>query len=179
MNESFKIENKSRVQLLIREIRELGLITLYFLCCFLFFLSLKKLLLEEYRIEVHILGAAIIGALIVAKVVLIFERTSFGNFFKDKILILHVLWRSLVYTAIVFVVTLGEHLFERYRKVGDVSQAISSLWLEHNIYHFFAMNIAVAVSFLIYNVGRELDCYLGKGELLKLFLSIRRSRSTL
>ena len=162
---------------ILKELRELFAITLYFLSCFVIFLTLKKLLLEEYNIQINILAAAIIGALIIAKVVLIGEKTNLGNRFARKTLLFHIIWRSLVYTTVVFFVTLAEHLFVCYRKVGNISQAVSELWVHHNIYHFFAMNIAVAISFLIYNFYRKIDSSIGKGALIKLLFSSPNNES--
>lgn len=45
-----------------REVRESGLVTVFFLSWFLFFLSLKKLVLTEYQIGVGVVGTAVIGA---------------------------------------------------------------------------------------------------------------------
>lgn len=49
------------------ELREIGLVTLYLLPCFLFFLSLKALLLHEFDVEVAVLSTAVVGALVVAR----------------------------------------------------------------------------------------------------------------
>ena len=92
-----------------KELREIGLATLYFLICFGFFLGLEKLLLGEYDVETSVLGAAVIGALVVAKVVVLLEKTSFGGRFRSGPLYVHALWRSLAYTAAGFVVTPAEH----------------------------------------------------------------------
>jgi hypothetical protein len=80
--------------------------------CFGVFLTLKKLLLEQYHISIYVFHAAVIGALVVAKVVVLLEKTSFGNRFQAGSLIAHATWRSLVYTAVVFAVSLAEHLVE-------------------------------------------------------------------
>jgi hypothetical protein len=153
------------------EVREIGLVTLYFLSCFLFFLSLKKLVLEEYHLEIKVLHTAVIGALIVAKVVVLLEKTSFGDRFHSASRFVHVLWRSFCYTAIVFVVTLAERLFEFYRESGELPRALSELWAGGNINHFLAMNLCVGFSFLIYNFFSEIDRHLGEGGLRKFFFS--------
>ena len=155
------------------EIREIGLVTLFFLVCFLFFLSIKKLLLDEYEIELAILGTAVIGALVVAKVVLILGKTRYGNRFESERLIVHVIWRSLVYTAIVCAVTHAERLFELYRQLGDLPAALAGLWGGEDVYQFVAMNLGVGVSLLLYNFFSEIDRHLGEGVLRKLFFARR------
>jgi hypothetical protein len=154
-----------------RELREIGLVTLYFLSCFLIFLSLKKLLLEQYHLEVTIFQTAVIGALVVAKVVVLLDKTSFGGRFRSASLLAHVVWRSLSYTTVVFAVTLGERLFDLYRQSGALPVALSRLWEGKDFHHFLAMNVCVGLSFLIYNCFAEIDRHLGEGGLRKLFLA--------
>ena len=154
-----------------REVREIALVTLYFLSCFLFFLLLKKLFLEEYHLEITIFHTALIGALVVAKVVVLLEKTSFGSRFRSTSPFAHVLWRSLCYTAIVFVVTLAERLFHLYREHSEFSRALSELWAARDLPHFIALNLCVGVSFLIYNCFTEIDHHLGEGGLRRLFFT--------
>ena len=152
-----------------REVREIGLVALFFLTWFLMFLSLKKLLLEEYDIEVAVLRTAVIGALVVAKVVVVLEKSSFGNRFREGRLFFHVLWRSLAYTAVVFVVTLAEHLFDFYRQTHAFPKALSELRASEDFTHFLAMNLVVGLAFLTYNCFSEIDRHIGEGGLRRLF----------
>jgi hypothetical protein len=158
------------------EVREIGLVTLYFLACFLFFLSMKALLLDEYHIETPVLSTAIIGALVVAKVVVLLDKTSLGERFASSRLLVHVLWRSLVYTAVAFVVTLAERLFDLYRRSGDLSTSLTELWAGEDVDHFLALNLTVGLSLLVYNVFAEIERHLGGGALRDLFLAERRRR---
>lgn len=146
-----------------REARQIGLVTIYFLICFGIFLTLKKLLLEAYHVTVYVFHAAVIGALIVAKVVVLLEKTSFGSRFQDGSLIAHVVWRSLAYMAVVLAVTFAEHLFEAYREKGGLDRALSELWASRDFRHFLAMNLCIAISFLLYNTFCEIDRRLGEG----------------
>ena len=166
----------SATERLRREVREIGLVTLFFLICFLVFLSLKKLLLDEYDIEIHVLGTALMGALVVAKVVVVLGKTSFGSRFRSHRRFLHVVWRSLLYTAAVFAVTLAERLFDLYRKTGELGRALSKPWTGEDLDHFLAMNLGVGLSLLIYNVFAEIDRHMGEGSLRRLFFA-RRERS--
>ena len=151
-----------------QELREIGLVTLYFLSCFLIFLSLKKLLLESYEVEVTVFRTAIISALVVAKVVVLLEKTSFGNWFSGGLPIFHVFWRSLTYTLVVFLVTIAERVFELYREQGGLPAA-SELWTGKDLDHYLAMNVAVGLAFLAYNSFAEIDRSLGEGGLRRLF----------
>jgi hypothetical protein len=152
-----------------RELREIGLVTLYFLACFFFFLSLKKLLLEEYEIETAVFHTAVVGALVVAKVVVLLEKTAFANRFRSGMLFAHVVWRSLAYTAVVFAVTLAERVFDLYREQGNLTETASAVWAGEDFQHFLAMNLCVGLSFLVYNCFSEIDRHLGEGGLRQLF----------
>ena len=165
----------STAERLRHELREVGVVTLYFLACFLFFLSLKALFLDEYSIEIPVLGTAVVGALVLAKVVVILDKTSVGERFGSSRVLAHVLWRSLVYTAIAFVVTLAERLFEFYRKSGDLSAALSDVWAGEDVDHFLAMNLTVGVTLVAYNAFTEIGRHLGAHGLRDLFLAKRRS----
>ena len=165
----------STTERLRHELREIGLVTLYFLACFLFFLSLKALFLDEYAIRVPVLGTAVVGALVLAKVVVILDKTSVGERFGSSRVLAHVLWRSLVYTAIAFVVTLAERLFDLYRKSGDLSAALTGVWAEEDADHFLAMNLTVGLTLVVYNVFTEVGRHLGAHGLRDLFLAKRRS----
>jgi hypothetical protein len=163
----------SMYERILREVREIGFVTLFFLTCFSGFLGFKKLILEEYDIKATGFGTAVVGALVVAKVVVLLEKTSFGHRFRSGPLLLHVFWRSLAYSAAVFVVTLAEHLFDFYRKAGGMDAALSDLWKSMSFQHFLAMNLCVGISFLIYNTFAEIDRHLGSGGLRRLLLSPR------
>lgn len=154
---------------IVAEVREIGLVSLYFLAFFSFFLLLKQLLLEEYGITFKAGSTAVIGALVVAKVVVILDKTSFGNLLRDRFLFAHVLWRSFAYTGAVFVVTLAEHLFELYREHGGLEIAARDLWASQDFHHLLAMNLCVGLSFVVYNTLSELDRRIGEGGLRRFF----------
>jgi hypothetical protein len=160
------------------EAREIGLVTLYFLVCFGVFLTLKKLLLEEYHVSIYVLHAAVIGALVVAKVVVLLEKTSFGDRLRNGSLIAHALWRSLAYTAVVFVVTLAEHLVEARFAKGSLESALAELWAGKDFDHLLATNLCVALSFLLYNTFAELDRRLGRGSIRRLMFSTQVAQAS-
>jgi len=154
-----------------KEVREIGLVSLFFLACFSTLILLKTLLLEEYHVEFRGLRTAVIGALVVAKVVVLLGNTSFGGRFRSGLVAVHVLWRSLLYTAAVFLVTLAERLFDLYRESGGLQLALDRLWMGREYSHFLAMNLCVGLSLLLYNALDQIDRRLGEGGLRKLFFS--------
>ena len=157
-------------QRVVDEVKEIGVVSAYFLCWFLLFLYLKKLILAEYHIEVSVFWTAIVGALVVAKVVVVLENTGLGERLRSGPLILHVAYRSFVYTAVVFVVTAAERLFDLYRSHGSLQAALDAGWDSRDIHHFLAMNISVALAFVVYNTYSEIDRHMGRGELRRFLL---------
>jgi hypothetical protein len=69
------------------ELREIGLVTVFFLLWFLTFLTLKKLVLAHYEIGVAVLGTAAISALVVAKVVVILDKTPMARGFRSSFVV--------------------------------------------------------------------------------------------
>ena len=80
------------------EAREVGLVTLYFLLWFGFILTLKKLLLATYDIEFYALSSAVVGALIVGKVVVVLDKTRAGTRFDSN----HSLGGAALYKTMIY-----------------------------------------------------------------------------
>ncbi len=97
-----------------REVEEVALVTLFFLIGFFFILFMKKLLLEEYAIEFYGLSAAVISALIVAKVLIVLDKFHICDQFRRYPYWVPLLYKSIIYTFAVFLVTGAEKVFEVY-----------------------------------------------------------------
>jgi len=162
-------------QKIINETKELGIVTAYFLFCFGTILVLKKLWLEEYRIEFQALGMAAIGALIAAKVVLLLEATSIGRRFEHSAQVLDVLYKSLIYTFFAVVVLYLEQVIDLRHEFGGIRAAFINAIHHRDINRFFATLICVGVSFLGYNILSSVSRHLGEGELFRLFFSSRKA----
>ena len=102
------------IEFITSEFREVSRVTLYFLCCFLLIIALKKLFLMQYQIEFYGLSSAVVGALIVGKVVVVLDHTRAGDRFRNHQGYINVIYKSTVYTLVVLLVGLGERLFHAY-----------------------------------------------------------------
>lgn len=152
------------------EASEVLFATIYFAVCFLTIAFLKALFLKEYNIAFYGYSGALIGALIVAKVLVVMKATTIGKRFKTKKIIYHVLYQSVVYTFWVFVVVALEHLFHIINK----SNGFSHLVEEIDMHLILAKSLCVFISFLIYHIFQEINNHLGEGVLRELFLMNRR-----
>ncbi len=155
------------------ELREIGLVTAFFLAWFLFFLFIKKLVLAEYQIGVVVLGTAAISALVVAKVVVLMDKTPVVSWFRSSPVLVHVMWRSFSYTAVVFLFTVAEELFHAYRESGSLSTSLSEMWTQRDPNHAVALTLSVGLAFVVFTGAAEIDRQLGAGGLRRVFFSPR------
>lgn len=71
--------------------------TIFFLVAFTLILATQRLILRQYGIPLTGFSAAVIGALLVGKVVLIVDNLPFVNKFPDKPLLYNTLWKTFIY----------------------------------------------------------------------------------
>lgn len=153
------------------EAKEVGVVTLYFFFCFGIILTLKKLILATYEIEFYALSGAVIGALIVGKVVVVLDKTPAGNRFDSSHSIgVAALYKTAVYSASTFLVLLGEKLFHAYRESGMLGEAFMEVWNQRDRNVIFAKVLCIGLAFMGYHLYKGLDRRLGEGTLKSLVL---------
>jgi hypothetical protein len=153
------------------EIRSVGLATLFFGVWFLVLLVLKWLVLAEYRIEFHGLSMALVGALIVAKVVLVLENVPLGALTRNRPAVVDVIARTGLYGLGVLVVLLLEKAFETRHEYGGFISSVVQVLHHQDIPHVLAATIGVTGALLVFNASFVVRRRLGKGGLLPLFWS--------
>jgi hypothetical protein len=154
-----------------KEIKEVGLVALYFFFSFGVLLTLKKLFLAEYQVEVHAVSAAAVSALIAAKIVIILDATHAGSRFDASFpLGLAAVYKTLVYILATFVVLYLEKLIEAYWEIGTLGQAISDVWEHKNRNIMLAKVLCVGLTFFVYHLYAGLDRRLGEGTLRRLVI---------
>ena len=148
------------------ELKQVGLVTLYFLVCFLIVLTLKKLFLADYEIEFYALSAAVIGALIAGKVVVVLDKIHIGTQFDETHPIgLAVLYKTLCYSVVTFLVLAAEKLFHAYRDTGVLAAAVTDVWEHRNRNLILAKLIVIAAAYACYHLYAGIDRRLGEGTL--------------
>ncbi len=157
------------------ELLEVVPAAIFFFVAFNVITFTKKLMLEEYRIEFSGFVAATVGALVVAKVVLIADRIPFINKYPDKPLIYNVVWKTIIYMFVTFVVRFLEFLVPLWWKYRIMSLAVEHIWAETIWPHFWAIQIWLFCLFFIYVSFRELARTLGEERFFQIFLGMRRS----
>jgi hypothetical protein len=153
------------------EAREVGLVTLYFFLCFGFILILKKLLLATYDIEFYALSSAVVGALIVGKVVVVLDKTQAGTRFeKSNSLGAAALYKTMIYSLCTALVLGAEKLFHAYRASPGLNEALREVWNHQDRYAILARVLCIGLAFLGYHLYAGLDRRLGEGKLKNIVL---------
>lgn len=157
-------------QKLKHEIVTIVSLTLYFLAWLSFLMLLKFLLLSDFQIEFTGFSIALVGALVLAKVVLILEYVPMGEWVRSKAAWVDVTLRTSLYIFGVFVVLLLEKGFEGRHEHGGFTAALTSMFESADIYHVWLNFICLSVALLSYNILSVVRKNLGKGALLSMFI---------
>ena len=150
------------------ELGSVALYTLFFGAWFGTFILLKTLILAEYKIRFSGLSAAFVGALILAKVVLLLEHVSLGAGIARRPAWVEVAVRTALYALGVLAVLLLEKAFEVRHEHGGVLRALAGILRHEDIPHVIANAIVATGALLAFNVLSLIRKRLGSGGLFGL-----------
>lgn len=153
------------------EVRSLTLAFLYFMIWIGGFVALKALVLAEYHIQFSQWSMILVGALVLAKVVLILEHVSFGAWVGRRPAWVAVVLRTALYTLGVFLVLLLEKGFEGRHEYGSFAASVTDQLNNANTAHILASTLCLCGALLGYNVYSVIRLQLGERTLADLFLS--------
>jgi hypothetical protein len=152
------------------ELQEAVFPSLFFLVVFHLLAFSKSLLLESYNISATDVTIATVGALIVAKVILIFDGMSFTNIFSGRPLIYGVLWKSLIYSLLVFAFRLIEEGLSGWSSAGSFAASMQQFIVKATWSHYLIVQIWVLIALILYNSIVALDKHYGSGSMRQSFL---------
>ena len=155
---------------LAHEVKAIGIAALYFLCWLAVLVIMKKLILADYQIAFEGLSKALIGALILSKVVLILEHVSLGAWVRLKPAWVDVVLRTLLYSLGVVIVLLLEKGFDGRHEYGGFATSLSHVLQHADIYHVWLNVITISGALCVYNMLAVIRKHLGEGGLRRLFL---------
>jgi hypothetical protein len=156
---------------ILEEIRVVLRTATYFAIVFIILMVMKKLNLRDYNIEFTGLSQAIIGALILSKVVILMKLISLGPWVQRQPPMVDVVLRTFLYSIGVAVVILLEKAFEERHKENGFGNAITYVINNRNFYHVWATTIGVSASIFVYNSFSVVQRLMGRKGLAKLFFS--------
>ena len=146
-------------------------LTFYFGCWLSALVLLKYLLLAEYQIDFTGLSVALIGALVLAKVVLVLEYVPLGALVRSRPAWVAVVLRTALYAFGVFVVLLLEKAFEARHEYDSFGASLIAVFQHAEVHHVWLNMICLSAALLSYNILTVVRKRLGKGVLLQMFLT--------
>jgi hypothetical protein len=151
--------------------------TVFFFFGFNLILFTKRLMLSDYLIAYAGFLVATTGALIVGKVVLIANKMRILRRFDHAPVVYPILFKTLVYTALVAVARLLETLIHYVIKGGVLGSGgfLNEVLGNFSWPHFIATQLWISVLFLIYVAAHELNERFGDGELFRILFRRRSS----
>ncbi|TRW93076.1 hypothetical protein [Candidatus Methylobacter oryzae] len=147
---------------------------LFFFLSFSLLKLTENLILREYGISMTSFAGAAIGALIIAKVVLVVDHLPFTTKFSGKPLLHNVIWKSGIYFAATFTFRYVEQMVSFLREYGDFTTANQHLLAGIVWPHFWLIQIWLVILLFIYCAVRELIRAIGTEEVMRLFLGAGR-----
>lgn len=153
------------------ELRSVGLYTLFFGAWFSTLLLLKDLILAEYDIGISGVSAAFVGALILAKVVLLLEHVPLGAWTQRQPAWVDVVLRTLLYSVGVLGVLLLEKAFDVRHEKGGEFAALLRLIRQEDVHHVLANALCAGGALLVFNALSVIRRSLGAGVLRRILMT--------
>jgi hypothetical protein len=129
----------------------------------IFFVSLatyRKLVLAEYHVSYFQYGYALVEALILAKIILLGEAMHVGERFRDRPLLVSILWKTLIFSAFTVLFMTVEHVLSALLHHRPPLEELSFSGAQGD--EKLARLQLVLVSFLPYFAFRELGRVIGE-----------------
>lgn len=148
--------------------------TIFFFITFCLLILTQRLIYREFHIPLIGFGNAVVGALIVGKVVLVVDNLRFMNPYPNKPLIFNVLWKAGVYMLATLLVRYLEHTLPIYLETKNLAEANHRLYEEIIWPHFWLIQVWLVVLFFVYCTLRELVRVIGVRKAAALFLGVKK-----
>jgi hypothetical protein len=167
------------IAFLIKEFRELIPPTLFFLVGFNVIVLTTQLILSGYLHD-YFTGLAnfmiaTTSALVVGKAVLVANHMPLLRRYDTAPLIQPILYKTVVYCLLVFLVRLLERVIRYFAEGGTLAGIPDYVTAHFSWDRFTAVQIWIFVLFLIYTTFHELNELFGQGELYKILFKRRSS----
>jgi hypothetical protein len=142
---------------------------LFFLVGFLVLISLIKLALAQFSVEITVLSNALIGALLAAKAALVLDETPLARSLEHYRRIVAVAVKVLFYGLASLLLLCVERLLEAIHKVHNFDAALRYLFEHATRYRILVWTLGICIVFALYFTFFEINERMGEGELRRLF----------
>jgi len=114
----------------------------------------KNVILEDYHITTTGAAVATVGALIVAKAILMVEKLPIARLFSGRMLS-NILWKTLLFSAVSLLFRFIEELIPLIAKHNGFVTAATHLFDEVSWPHFWVLQMWLYTSLLLYCLASE------------------------
>lgn len=158
-----------------RELIEYAFNVAYLMFVFIAFTQYRRLLLAENSITYADHGLALIGALILGKVIMIGSVFRLGRWLESKPLIVPTIYKALLFCCFVVVLRIVEYSIRGLLRGDSFDAALGEFLAQKGVDEVLANSLAVLVALLPYFAVKELGRVLGPGRIAALFFRTRAS----
>ena len=155
---------------ILKELKLIFWTSLYFIAWFGALMLLKVLLLHEYKFEFYESSMAIVGALVVAKTVLILQNAPVSGK-AGQAAILVILKRTLLFLAGVFVILVLERAIESRHEYGGFFNALKALPESTDRFHILVNIICISGALFFFNLWWLFKKHMGERAFLKIIFA--------
>ncbi|MET1084319.1 MAG: hypothetical protein ABWY12_14915 [Burkholderiales bacterium] len=162
---------------MLHELVEYWINVIYLTLVFAAFTQYRRFLLAAYDITYTNYWVAVIEALILAKVIMIGAVVRLGRGLEDKPLIYPTLYKTAVFTVLVGVFKVLEHVIKGVWHGGGITAGFAELAAK-GPHEILANSIVVFVAFIPFFAVKELGRVLGEEKIRVLFFRSRAAESS-
>jgi hypothetical protein len=142
---------------------------LFFLVGFLLLITLIKLTLAQFSVEITVLSNAVIGALLAAKAALVLDETPLARSLEHTPRIIAVAVKVFFYGVASLLLLSVERVLEALPKSHNFDAALRYAFEHATRYRALSWALGISIVFALYFVFLEINERLGEGELWRLF----------
>ncbi len=142
---------------------------LFFLVGFLLLITLIKLALAQFSVEITVLSNAVIGALLAAKAALVLDETPLARSLEHNRRIVAVAVKVVFYGVASLLLLSVERVLEALSKVHNFEAAPGYAFEHATRYRALSWALGISIVFALYFTFLEIKERMGEGELWRLF----------
>jgi len=140
------------------EFKEMAIVTVYLAFFFCALATYSMLLMQKSELAYFTYGAAVVNALVVAKVILIGEAAHLGKKQEARPMLISAVLKAFLYTLLVFAFHFVEEIIKRLIHGKDIAGAFRDVRLDD----LLARSVIIFCTFIPFFAFRELGRVLGQ-----------------
>ena len=144
---------------------------IFFFSALMIILLVLKLFVEQYSIEFYAFSKAAIGALILAKVILLMDWGESKRHASRYPRAVVVAVKTVIYGVAVIAVWMAERIFDAYRQTGNLGDGVAMMMANANLDRFLGCVLLICLIVSAYLTLQEINRAMGDGALIRLFFT--------